>query len=121
MVEICCRRLKAPATAEKVMAMAPLPGGRLGQLRDRALLLLGFAGAVRRSELVALDVADLKETADGLHVVIRHSKSDQEGRGAMIAIPRGSMACPVAALKAWITAAEITDGPIFRPVGKAGA
>jgi len=55
-------------------------------LRDRALLLLGFSGAFRRSELVALDVSDLEETDDGFRITIRHSKTDQEGRGQVIAV-----------------------------------
>ena len=86
--------------------------------RDRALLLLGFA-AFRRSELVALDVADLEETDDGFKVTIRRSKTDQEGHGATIAIVRGHHACPVKAVKAWL-AAGISEGPLFRPVAKGG-
>jgi integrase len=82
-------------------------------VRDRALLLLGFAGAFRRSELVALDVADLQETDDGFRVLIRRSKTDQEGHGATIAIVRGHHACPVKAVKAWLSAAGITEGPLF--------
>jgi integrase len=74
-------------------------------LRDRALLLLGFAGAFRRSELVALDVADLQFCDSGLRAIIRKSKTDQEGQGATIAIARGSVACPVDAVRAWIKAA----------------
>ena len=91
---------KAPATAEKVLRMvAAIPAG-LNGLRDRALLLIGFAGALRRSELVALNCKDIEETAEGLRVTIRHSKTDQEGNGATIAIPRGSFACPVVAVRA---------------------
>jgi len=102
-------RKKAPATAERIIAMAMVPGTRMKDLRDRALLLLGFAGAFRRSELVALDVADLEETDAGLKITIRKSKTDQDGLGCTIAIVRGSIACPVAALKTWLDAAEITD------------
>jgi site-specific recombinase XerD len=111
---------KAPATADKVIAMGVMADGRLASLRDRALLLLGFASAMRRSELVALDVGDIEETPDGLRVTIHRSKTDQEGRGAMIAVPRGTMACPVAALKAWLEAAGITAGAVFRPIAKGG-
>jgi integrase len=85
-------------------------------VRDRAILLLGFAGAFRRSELVALDVADFEETEDGFRVTIRKSKTDQEGQGQTIGIMRGSAACPVRAVKAWLEAAGITEGAIFRPV-----
>ena len=109
---------KTPATAEWVIAMAPLPGARLSSLRDRALLLLGFAGAFRRSELAALRVEDLEETGEGLRITIRQSKTDQEGRGVVIAIPWGRVACPVKALKAWLHATGITNGPVFRPIAK---
>jgi integrase len=74
---------KAPATADKIVAMAPVASGRLSEIRDRALLLIGFAGAFRRSELVALDVEDVEEVPEGLRVTIRRSKTDQEGQGAV--------------------------------------
>jgi integrase len=100
--------------------MAKRAGADIKGRRDCALLLLGFAGAFRRSELVALDVADLQFCDGGLRVVIRKSKTDQEGQGATIAITRGSIACPVEAVRAWIKAAGIVDGPLFRPVTRMG-
>jgi integrase len=100
------------------MMMAPAAGTRLADRRDRALLLLGFAGALRRSELVALDINDIEETKEGLRVTIRRGKTDQEGKGATVAIVRGAVSCPVAAYKAWIKAANITAGPVFRPIAK---
>jgi integrase len=109
---------KAPATNDRLVAVQGRSLTVLTALRDRALLLLGFAGALRRSELVALDVADLQETTEGLRVLIRRAKTDQEGAGATVAIVRGSVACPVEALKAWLAAAGITDGPLFRPISK---
>jgi site-specific recombinase XerD len=109
-----------PATADRLLAMVPRPGGGLTTLRDRALLLLGFAGAFRRSELVALNVADIQEVPEGLRVTIRRGKTDPEGRGAVIAIVRGEVACPVSALRDWLRAAEITDGPLFRPIRRGG-
>jgi site-specific recombinase XerD len=113
---------KTPAVAEVTRDMAKAtPAGKLKGLRDRALLLLGFGGAFRRSELVALDVADLEETDEGLRVTIRRSKTDQEGKGAVIAIVRGGACCPVRAVRAWLDAAGITEGPVFRPVRKGGA
>jgi site-specific recombinase XerD len=72
-------RKKAPATAERIIAMALCAGEDLKGLRDRALLLIGFAGAFRRSELVALDFEDLEESELGFRVTIRRSKTDQEG------------------------------------------
>src|SRR5437764_1740519 len=110
------RARKAPIMAETVRAMAEATPDTLRGARDRAILLLGFAGAFRRSELVALNVSDLEETEDGFRVTIRKSKTDQEGQGQTIAIIRGSAACPVRAVKGWLAAAGITEGAIFRSV-----
>src|SRR5260221_405555 len=106
---------KKAATADITIAMAAT-GTSLRELRDRAVLLLGFAGAFRRSELVALDVADIEDVPEGLLISIRRSKTDQEGQGRKVAVPRGEIACPVAALKAWLEAAGITEGAVFRRV-----
>jgi site-specific recombinase XerD len=111
---------KAPAVAATVRAMVALAPEGLKGVRDRALLLLGFAGAFRRSELVALDVADIAETETGLLVTIRRSKTDQDGEGVTIAITRGDVACPARALREWLDAAGIEAGPILRPINKAG-
>ena len=100
--------------------MAPLANGRLATIRDRALLLIGFAGAFRRSELVGLNADDIEETPEGLRITVRSSKTDQEGHGHVIAIPRGMIACPVAALRDWLEAAAVTEGPVFRPIAKGG-
>jgi integrase len=91
-------------------------------LRDRALLLVGFAGAFRRSELAALEVADLTFTAEGLIVDLRRSKTDQEAKGREVGIPFGAdeLTCPVRSLKAWLDRAHINCGPVFRSVGKSG-
>src|ERR1700760_2094330 len=89
-------------------------------MRDRALLLIGFGGALRRSELVALDVADIEETETGLLVSIRGSKTDQERSGVTTAVAKGDIACPAKALRAWLDAAVIEAGPIFRPIDKGG-
>ena len=109
---------KTPAIANRIIAMAPVATLRLADVRDRALLLLGFAGAFRRSELVALDCEDVEETTEGLRVMIRRGKTDQESKGAVIVIIRGTVACPVAAYKAWISATNISTGPVFRPIAK---
>jgi site-specific recombinase XerD len=111
---------KAPAVAAKMHSMVATAPDRLSGLRDRALLLLGFAGAFRRSELVALDVADVAEAKTGLLITIRRSKTDQEGEGVAIAIAKGDIACPAQALREWLDAAGIETGPIFRPINKAG-
>ena len=111
---------KAPAIAAEMHSMVAMAPDRLSGSRDRALLLLGFAGAFRRSELVALDVADITEAKTGLLITIRRSKTDQEGEGNTIAIARGDLACPAKALREWLDAAGIETGAIFRPVNKSG-
>jgi integrase len=86
----------------------------------RALLALGFAGAFRRSELVALDVADLEFSRAGLIVTLRRSKTDQEGRSRRLGIPYGSSepTCPVRSLQVWLESASILDGPVFRSLDR---
>jgi len=89
--------------------------------RDRALLLMGFAGALRRAELVALNVADLDRVKQGIVLHLRRSKTDQEGHGETIGIPFGRTRwCPVTALDRWLSRAGISGGPIFRPVDRHG-
>jgi len=109
---------KSPATADLIGEMLKHCPDTLAGKRDRALLALGFAGAFRRSELVALEVADLAEVPDGLRVTIRKSKTDQEGAGQEIAIPRGYRLRPVEAVEMWLAAAEINSGPVLRAVLK---
>src|SRR5205823_13088254 len=79
-------------------------------------------GGFRRSELVALTVADIAETKEGLEVTVRRSKTDQEGAGAVVPIPYGSHphTCPVRALQAWLTASGISEGPLWRKVDRHG-
>lgn len=90
-------------------------------VRDRAMLLLGFATAMRRSELAALDVEDVEFTTKGALVTIRRSKTDQESRGRSVAVPFGrTRHCPIAALKDWLALAGIETGPIFLAVNKHG-
>lgn len=97
------------------------PGTTAGT-RDRALLLVGFAGAFRRGELVALEVADLSFSRRGLAVRISRSKTDQVGAGESIGIPCGVIpsTCPVAALRMWLEAGEVSDGAVFRAVDRHG-
>ncbi|WP_238193576.1 site-specific integrase [Methylobacterium frigidaeris] len=111
---------KAAATAEVLAAMLMRTPDTLTGKRDRALLALGFAGAFRRSELVALDVEDLREDPEGLRVRVRRSKVDQEGAGLEKAIPAGRFIRPVALLRDWLDAAGIIEGPVFRPVSRSG-
>jgi site-specific recombinase XerD len=108
---------KAPAVDEEVQCMVDaVPPQTLHGLRDRALLLLGFAGAFRRSELVALDVEHLRRQRQGFSVHIARSKTDQEGQGQSVAIVQvpDSPYCPVRAVLDWLEVAEIRTGAIFR-------
>lgn len=102
--------------------LEPLADDRPADVRDRALLLVGFAGCLRRSELVGLDVADVTVTADGLVLTVRGSKTDQERAGAEVGLAYGSYrpTCPVRAWVAWRGAAELDDGPAFRGVTRHG-
>ena len=90
--------------------------------RDRALILLGFCAALRRSEIVALDVDDVRQDGPrGLLVSIRRSKTDQEGEGATVAVPYGGLGTDTAeALEAWMMLSGITSGPLFRRVDRHG-
>ncbi len=110
-----------PITLDDLCRMVEALADDLPGRRDRALLLIGWAGAFRRSELVALTLEDVEETAEGLIVVVRRSKTDQEGAGRKVGIPFGSTTlCPVTALRSWLDAAEITTGPVFRKVDRHG-
>jgi len=92
---------------------------RMKDLRDRALLLVGFAGGFRRSEIVGLNYDDVERVRQGLVVTVRRSKTDQEGAGRKVGVPFGrTRHCPVLALDGWLTVSGIEAGPIFRPVDR---
>lgn len=94
--------------------IAKLPTTNRGR-RDRALLLLGFAAALRRSELVALDDADVVERREGLVVNVRRSNTDEEAAERRVGVAYGSnrATCLVRTLQAWCQAARIDEGPLF--------
>jgi integrase len=113
---------KSPTLTGEIRAMiAATDEGLIGQ-RDRGLILLGFSGAFRRSELVALEVRDLDFTRDGLIVLLRRSKTDQEGTGRRVAVRYGARpdTCPVRTLQSWLELAAITTGPVFRAINRHG-
>ena len=117
----CAQREAKPLLRDDLLLVLDAMGEGLKDTRDRALLLIGFAGALRRSELVALDVADIEHVRQGIVLTSRRSKTDQDGQGRKIAIPYGRTRwCPVAALDAWLAASGITEGAIFRPVDRHG-
>ena len=107
--------------ADLRLMVAVLPDSLIGR-RDACLLLLGFASALRRSELVALNVEDLSETDEGLIVTVRRSKTDQEGEGREIGVPYGSnpSTCPVRVTRAWLESSGIESGPVLRSVDRHG-
>jgi site-specific recombinase XerD len=113
---------KAPAVVAELRRMVEGQPNTLAGTRNRAILLLGFAGAFRRSEIAGLAVEDLAFTADGLVVTLRRSKTDQEGAGRKVGIPYGSTpaTCPVRAVRAWIEAASLAGGALFREIGTGG-
>lgn len=89
--------------------------------RDNALLQIGYFGGFRRSEVVALEVPDVVWESDGIVIMLPRSKTDQNGNGIVKAIPYGDgPCCPAKALRAWLDAAGITSGPLFRPITKWG-
>ena len=109
-----------------IVAICATFSSDLRDVRDKAIILLGFAGAFRRSEIVALNVNDLEFKDGVLHVIVRRSKTDQEGEGRTVAIMPGiaQATCAVAAVRAWFKEADIKlegDNPVFRGVGKRGA
>jgi site-specific recombinase XerC len=102
--------------------LAQVPVGSLLGLRDRSLLTLDWGAALRASEPVALDVADVRRVPKGLVLLIRSSKTDQEARGEEVPVFYSDKPqhCPVRSLDAWLAAGGITDGAIYRALGRSG-
>jgi site-specific recombinase XerD len=113
---------KAPALTDEIRSMVDATNEGMIGIRDRALILLGFAGAFRRAELTALDIQDCTFAKDGLTVTLRRSKTDQAGAGRKIGIPYGANpdTCPVRTVEAWIEQASICSGPLFRSLNRHG-
>jgi integrase len=113
---------KAATLTDDIRAMIEATDVGLIGARDGALILLGFAGAFRRSELVGLNVEDCAFGKDGLTITLRRSKTDQDGVGRKIGIPYGSNpeTCPVRTVQTWIEAVAIDSGPLFRSINRHG-
>lgn len=113
--------MKPTLTKHIRLMVSHLPDSLLG-VRDRAIILLGFACAMRRSDLVGLDVTDLALADEGLVIVIKRGKTDQEGEGRKVGVPRGKNpdTCPVLAVQTWLEESGIESGPLFRSVSKHG-
>lgn len=119
----CAPEKKSALTLERLTRILHfMPSDVLG-LRDRAMLLVGWTGAMRRSEITAITMADIEEQAEGLVINIRRSKIDQFGAGKRIGLPfldNNEDLCACRALSKWISIARIKDGPVFRYIGKSG-
>ncbi|OYD09596.1 site-specific integrase [Paludifilum halophilum] len=113
---------KDPILVDDLRQIAEALPDTLAGKRDRALLLVGFVGGFRRSELVSIDWEDIQTIPRGMVILLRRSKTDQDGRGEKVGIPRGSRpeTCPVRALESWVRTADITAGPVFRPINRHG-
>lgn len=111
------RQPKEPLLDQQLLQMLQRCPATLQGMRDRAILALGFAGAFRRGELAALDVSDLTFHADGhLSCLLRHSKTDQAGKGLVKPILNGQRLQPVQHLRWWLEQAGISEGPVFRSI-----
>ena len=110
---------KAAADGDILARMlAGIEGDDVRAARDRALLAIGMAAALRRSELVALTMTDIVVVPEGLRLFITRSKTDQAGRGVWIAIPEGRTIRPKALLLDWLRIARVADGPVFRKLAE---
>jgi integrase len=115
------QRQAKPLLRKDLLEILDTIGTSNRDVRDKALLLIGFAGAFRRSELVGINVEDLEWRPDGVIVGLRSSKTDQVGEGRKVGIPMGSPGtCPVTALKSWLTSSSIQQGPVFRAINRHG-
>ena len=114
-------RQAKPLLRDELFAVLAQTGTDLKDVRDRALLLVGFAGGFRRSELVGLDKEDIEMVKEGLVIHLRRSKTDQCGTGRQVAIPFGRTRwCAVAALSEWLHRSEIESGALFRRIDRHG-
>ena len=108
-----------PVLREDLFVVLATMGDRLKDLRDRTLLVIGFAGGLRRSELSAINCRDIERVIDVIILTIRRSKTDREGAGRKVGIPFGrTRHCPVLALDRWLAVSGIDAGPVFRPVDR---
>jgi site-specific recombinase XerD len=113
---------KPTRTGDLRVMVATLDLERPIGMRDRAVLVVGYAGAFRRSEVSAFDVPDLEERGRWLYARVRRSKGDQHGEGQWVVMPTGEdeLTCPMRAVRDWLAVAGITEGPVFRSVTKGG-
>lgn len=113
------RKRAADASALRHM-LDTIKGNDLRALRDRAVLAIGMSAALRRSEIVALAVGDVRLVPQGLELVIARSKTDQDGEGQLVAVPEGQRIRPKGLLLDWMDAAAHVEGPLFRQLTRRG-
>lgn len=113
---------KSPIRARHLREGLSLMRADIKGVRDTAIILVSYAGALRRSEVTGLDLADLTFSPEGVVLMLSRSKTDQEGSGVKVAIKAGNRSdtCPVKALKNWISAGALSDGALFRPITRGG-
>jgi len=113
---------KKPINTAQIKSWVDSLEDNLQDTRDKAVILVGFAGAFRRSEIAALDVDDIEFGPQGMVITVKQSKTDQTGEGEQVAIPYGKHpdTCPVLALQKWLDSAGIKSGPVFRSFWKSG-
>lgn len=110
-----------PLIKEDLFAVLDAMGKTVKDARDRSMLLVGFAGGFRRSELIGLNVEDVAFVRQGMIITLRHNKTDQEGQGRKLGIPFGrTKHCPVKSTETWLQRASITQGPIYTSIAKGG-
>ncbi len=116
------KRSKPALTDEQMVRILGRMGGSLPELRDRLILLLGFVGGMRRSEIVGLDIEDLEFKAAGVIATLRQSKGDPEKKGEPVELKaaRRAILCPVRALRDWIDTAKLESGPLLREIDRFG-
>jgi integrase len=115
------QRQAAPLLKDDLFEILAKLGDRPKDIRDAAILLVGFSSALRRSELVALNREDITNVPQGLVLTIRRSKTDPMGRGRKIGVAFGRTRwCPIAVLELWLGLANIHTGPLFRRVDRHG-
>lgn len=112
----------APITLERLQRIVQNIQSNFIGYRDKALFLVGWAGALRRSELVNIRVEDIEDRAEGIVIRLRKSKTDQEGKGRPVPIPfiNDASLCPVRALRKWIDVSGISSDFVFRSIGPGG-
>lgn len=117
----CAQKQAKPLVREDLFRVLDAIQEDVKGVRDRALLLVGFAAGFRRSELVGLDVDDVESVRQGVVLHLRRSKTDQEGVGRKVGVPFGRTSyCPVSAMERWLAKSQITEGPLFRPINRHG-